>query len=402
MKDTTAPVRLVHVTTVPQSFVFFHGQIGYLKERGFEVHMASSPGEQAEPFRDKEGVQVHCVPMVRSITPLSDLVTLLRLWHLFRKIRPDIVHSHTPKAGLLGTLSARMAGVRVVFLSIFGLPQMVMKGLPRKLLDFTTRLACGFAHRVWCDSFSMRDYVIQRHLCPAEKVVVFGQGSVNGVDAEHTFSPVTQNSVVRAALRKQYRIPEAATVLGYVGRIVGDKGMHELAETWKVLRNRHADLHLLMVGPFEPRAPLLPEDETVFRTDPRIHLAGQRQDVAPHLAAMDIFVMPSYREGFGITNIEAAAMELPVVSTRIPGCIDSVQDGVTGILVPPRDSKALIEVIQRYIDDPDLRCRHGQAGRARIVRDFRQQTIWDALFQEYMRLLQRVSPQSGNGGVPCL
>lgn len=389
MTEVTAPVRLIHVTTVPWSFVFFRGQIRYLKDRGFEVHMASSPGEQADQFGESEGVEVHSVPMARSITPLHDLLALWKLWQLFRKVKPDIVHSHTPKAGLLGTIAARMARVPVVFLSIFGLPQMVMKGLRRKLLDFSTRLACFLAHCVWCDSFSMRDYVIEKNLCPAEKVIVFGHGSVNGVDAQHTFSPDTQGPDVRVAVRRQYKIPEEATVLGYVGRIVGDKGMHELAGAWKVLRNQYADLHLLVVGPFEPKDPLLPEDEMLFRTDPRIHLAGQRNGAAPHFAAMDIFVMPSYREGFGITNIEAAAMELPVVSTRIPGCIDSVQDGVTGTLVAPRDSNALIGAIQMYLNEPELHRKHGEAGRERVLRDFRQETIWEALFQEYMRLLRQ-------------
>jgi len=389
--EFTAPVRLIHVTTVPLSFGFFHGQIGYLKGRGFEVHMVSSPGELANHFRESEGVQVHSVPMARSITPFGDLVALWRLWKLFREVRPDIVHSHTPKAGLLGTIAARMAGVPVVFLSIFGLPQMTMKGLPRKLLNFSTRMACFLTHRVWCDSFSMRDYMIEKNLCPTEKVVVFGHGSVNGVDAQHTFSPHTQGPDVRAAVRRQYKIPKEATVLGYVGRIVGDKGMHELAGAWKVLRNQYADLHLFMVGPFEPKDPLLPEDEMLFRTDPRIHLAGQRKDVAPHFSAMDIFVMPSYREGFGITNIEAAAMELPVVSTRIPGCIDSVQDGLTGTLVPPRDSNALVEVIQMYINEPELRHNHGKAGRERVLRDFQQETIWEALSRDYMQLLKQLS-----------
>lgn len=389
MTKTLTALKLIHVTTVPQSFVFFRGQIGYLKGKGFEIHMISSPGESADRFLEREGAQVHWVPMARAITPLSDLKALMRLRHLYRKIKPDVVHSHTPKAGLLGTLAARTAGVPVVFLSIFGLPQMVQKGLTGQLLDFTTRLSCFLAHRVWCDSFSMRDYLIENNLCPAEKSVVFGKGSVNGVDALDTFSPPRQGAGVRAMVRKKNDIPEQALVLGYAGRIVHDKGMHELAQAWQALRDRYVDLHLLLVGSFEDKDPLLAEDEALFRTDSRIHLAGHRRDMAAHYAAMDIFIMPSYREGFGITNIEAAAMELPVVSTRIPGCVDSVQDGVTGVLVPAHDSRALVEAIERYLDDPALRRRHGQAGRARVLQDFRPETIWEALFQEYRRLIRK-------------
>ncbi|MBI5586248.1 MAG: glycosyltransferase family 4 protein [Deltaproteobacteria bacterium] len=398
MISPAGPLKLLQVTTVPQSFVFFRGQIGYLKKQGFEIHMVSSPDESADRSLEKEGALLHWVPMARSMAPARDLLALLRLWRLFRKIRPDIVHAHTPKAGLLGTLAARLAGVPVVFLSLFGLPQMAMQGRLRKFLDGTTRLACWAAQCVWCDSFSMRDYVIARGLCPPEKVVVFGQGSVNGVDAEDTFSPLRQGAEVRAAVRRRYAIPEAAPVLGYVGRMVGDKGLHELAQAWAGLGNRYPDLHLLLVGPFEEQDPLRPEDERLFRNDPRIHLTGPRQDVAALLAALDIFVMPSYREGFGITNIEAAALELPVVSTRIPGCLDSVQDGVTGTLVPPRDAPALAEAIERYLRDPDLRRRHGRAGRVRVLRDFRPETIWEALAREYRRRARPGSnPPEGQG-----
>lgn len=380
--------RLIHVTTVPETLYFFRGQIGYLRAHGFEVQAVTSPGVLADESRQREGIEIHAVPMARSMSPLGDLVSLWRLWRLFRRLKPDVVHSHTPKAGLLGTLAARAAGVPVVFLSVFGLVQMTKTGWAHRLLDATTRLSCRLAHRVWCDSFSMRDHIVQERLCPAQKVVVFGQGSVNGVDAQGVFSPHTYSPEQRIALRASYGIPADAIVLGFVGRIVGDKGMHELTEAWSALRGQHPELHLLMVGPFEAKDPLLPEDEDLLRTDARVHLTGWRTDIPLHLAAMDIFVMPSYREGFGVTNIEAAALGLPVVSTRIPGCVDSVQDGVTGTLVAPRDAGALTEALRAYLDHPALCREHGDAGRARVLRDFRPETIWEALRREVAQQLQ--------------
>jgi glycosyltransferase involved in cell wall biosynthesis len=137
----------------------------------------------------------------------------------------------------------------------------------------------------------------------------------------------------------------------------------------------------------ESEDPLLPEDDALFRSDPRIHLTGYQKDVAPYFAAMDLFVMPSYREGFGLTNIEAAAMQLPVVSTLIPGCIDSVMDGFTGTLVPVRSTPALIAAIEGYLNNPEIGREHGVAGRQRVLRDFRQETIWEALFKEYVHVL---------------
>lgn len=382
-------IDLIHVTTVPDSLAFFHGHISFLQAHGFRVQAVTSPGPLNKQFGDYEQIPVYRIPMSRSVSPLRDVVALYRLWRLFRAIKPEIVHSHTPKAGLLGTLAARLAGVPIVLLSVFGLPQMTHKGITRNILNATTWLSCFAAHRVWCDSFSMRDYLAQQRLCPINKIIVLGHGSVKGVDAQNVFSPVLQGAAARAEVRNGCRISPGAIVIGFVGRIVSDKGMHELAGAWHRIQEKYADVHLMIVGKFETQDPLLPADEQLFRTDPRVHLVGHHADVAPYYAAMDIFVMPSYREGFGLTNIEAAAMALPVVSTRIPGCVDSVQDGETGTLVPPRNAIALMKAIKRYLDDPGLRNKHGQAGRIRVLRDFIPEMIYSGLLQEYLRLKQK-------------
>jgi len=389
MNSTKRTIKLVHVTTVPQTFIFFHGQIGFLKKRGFEVHVISSAGEMGQQFSQSEAVPFFPITMTRAVTPRKDLFALFELWRQFRKTKPDIVHSHTPKAGLLGTLAARLAGVPVVFLSVFGLPQMTSGGMKKAMMNFLTRLECLLAHCVWTDSFSMRNYVIGHKLCSSRKAVVLGNGSVKGVDAEKIFSPNIYNIDTRHEIRARHGIPKESLVIGFVGRIVGDKGMHELAEAWRTLSPSRTDLHLLLVGPREVRDPLLPQDDHLFRTDARIHLIGMCSEVPAYLAAMDIFVMPSYREGFGLTNIEASAMELPIVTTRIPGCVDSVKDGVTGKLVPPRDVDSLIQAIQAYLDDATLRRRHGQAGRERVLRDFRPDFIWEDLHKEYLGLLKK-------------
>jgi glycosyltransferase involved in cell wall biosynthesis len=218
--------------------------------------------------------------------------------------------------------------------------------------------------------------------------MVFAQGSVAGIDTACTFSPDRFNSSDRVSLRGECDIPQDALVLGFVGRLVKDKGLRELACAWETLRSEYPWLYLLLVGPFEKGDPLLPRDEVLIRSDPRVRLVGFANDTVPFYAIMDVFVLPSYREGFGLTNIEAAAMQLPVVSTRIPGCVDSVQDGVTGELVPPRDAESLAEAIRKYLDDESLRHRHGLAGRERVIREFRPEPIWEDLCQEYARLLQ--------------
>ena len=381
-------IRLVHVTTVPQTLELFRGLSDYLMNRGFLIYFVSSPEKKDTGRFFKSVVKTYPVLMTRTINPWKDLRALLSLWSKFLEIRPEIVHAHTPKAGLLGVLAARFAGVPIVFFSIFGLPQMTMKGLKRSLINCLTRIACLAADRVWCDSFSMRDYVVRNRLCASKKVVVIAKGSAQGVDAERLFSPSRYEISVRDKVRHNLNIPLESIVLGFVGRIVKDKGLHELAEAWRFLSKERASLHLILIGPQENKDPLHPLDIELFKSDPRIHLVGLCHEVPSYLAAMDIFVMPSYREGFGLSNIEASAMELPIVSTRIPGCIDSVIEGTTGLLVPPRDINSLISAIKAYLDDADLRKRHGRAGRERVLREFRPETIWEDLCAIYIQLLK--------------
>jgi glycosyltransferase involved in cell wall biosynthesis len=382
-------IKLVHVTTVPQTLIFFRGLIRFLSEKGFDISAISSPGKRGGGLFGDEHLKKYSVRMSRKVDPLGDLFALIRLTILFLGLRPDIVHAHTPKAGLLGVLSARVSRVPNIYLSVFGLPQMTMRGTARRVMDLLTKLSCLSAHRIWCDSFSVKDYLVQKGLCAEHKVFVIANGSVSGVDAQRRFSPELYKPEIRDKTRDRLAIPRGSIVLGFSGRIARDKGLHELAAAWKTLSERYPDLHLLLVGDLEEKNSLDPRDLALFESDPKTHLIGFQRDVPSYLAIIDIFVMPSYREGFGLSNIEASAMGLPVVSTRIPGCIDSVKDGMTGLLVPPRNVDRLVEAVQSYIDDPELRRTHGQAGRQRVLEEFRPEMIWEGLHREYLLSLRR-------------
>ncbi|MET0897030.1 MAG: glycosyltransferase family 4 protein [Mycobacterium sp.] len=381
-------IRLVHVTTAPQTLWFLHGQVGYLKDRGVDVWAVSSPGEMLDQFAAREGIPVHELEMARRITPLRDLATTLRLWWWLRQVRPDIVNAHTPKGGLLGMLGAWLARVPVRVYHMHGLPLMTAAGLRRRLLWWAERVSCLLAHQVFCVSDSLRAAAVSEGLCRPEKMAVIHHGSINGVAAETAFNPAAVGAMARDRTRSHSGIPLDAEVLGFVGRVVRDKGLVELIDAWQTLRVERPGLHLLVVGTLEPQDPLPPDVEQLMRTDPRVHLAGFSSDTPKFYSAMDVVVLPTYREGFGLVAIEAAAMELPVVATLVPGCVDAVQDGVTGTLVPPRDAVGLTEAIRRYLLDPDLRRRHGRAGRERALRDFRQEDIWEELYAEYTRLLR--------------
>lgn len=388
------PIRLVHITTVPMSLSFLRGQVGFMKARGFEVHAISSPAEELGAFGEREGIPVVAVEMPRRITPGGDLIALWKLRGILRRIRPEIVHAHTPKGGLLGMIAAWLAGVPVRVYHMRGLPLMTASGWKRALLRGTEKVSCRLAHRVFCISRSLRDVAIAEGLCPPGKIEVLAGGSGNGVDAVGRFSPERLGDEVRWRVRQELGIPSDARVVGFVGRVVRDKGITELAEAWESLREELPDLRLVVAGRFESQDPIPDEVARQLREDERVHLAGRVGDMPPLYAAMDIVALPTYREGFGNVCIEAAAMEIPVVATRIPGCVDAVNDGVNGTLVPPRDAPALAEALRGYLKDPELRRRHGQAGREWVLREFRQEAIWEAMFGEYRRLLRE-------RGLPC-
>ena len=381
-------IKLVHVTTVPQSLSFVAKQVGYMKARGFDVYGLSSPGTFLTLFAESEGIQVMAVDMPRRITPMRDLVAIFKIWRLLRQIQPQIVHAHTPKGGLLGMLGAWLGRVPVRLYHMHGLPYLTASGWRKSLLMWSEYLSCRLAHRVICVSASLRAVAVDAGLCPAEKIRVLLRGSCNGVDAAVRFNPALLGDELRIAIRRKYHIPCDAMVAGFVGRIVRSKGLVELADAWAALRQEFPSLHLLLVGPAEPGDPLPPEIARRLHDDPRVHLVGEEWDIPPVYAAMDVLLLPTYREGFGNVLIEAAAMKLGIVATNVPGCVDAVQDGVTGTLIPPHDPRQLAEAVRRYLGDPELRHRHGEAARVRVLRDFSDRAIWQAVYEVYLEILE--------------
>ena len=381
-------VRLVHMTTVPYALFYVSGQVGYMKRRGFDVQALSSPGGLLSRFAEQEAVQVKAVTMERRITPLRDLLALFRVWRWFRQIRPTIVHAHTPKGGLLGMLAGWLAGVPVRIYHLHGLRFATASGWRRKLLVATERMACRLAHQVLCVSASVEALARDAGLCPPERIKVLLRGSCNGVDALERFNPARLPPTSRRDVRAGLGIPADALVLGFVGRVVWSKGIVELVKAWESLRSEFPRLHLVLVGPLEPEDPLPNEVEAVLRNDARIHLVGEDWNTPRLFAAMDVLVLPTYREGLPIVLLEAGAMGLPCIGTHVPGCVDVIEDGVTGLLVPPYDADALASAVRTYARDPEMRRRHGDLARQRVIRDFEQESIWRSLYQEYLRCLQ--------------
>ena len=310
---------VLHVTTVPMTLRFLAGHVAHAKSRGFEVHALSSPGEALDAFGRDMGIEVHAARMPRRITPLVDLAALWRIVRVMRRVRPTIVDAHTPKGSLLAMMAATLCRVPVRVYHQHGLPLVTATGPRRRILRWAERTTCRLAHRVVCISAALREVLIAEGLCPAEKITVLGHGSIDGVEAGGKFDPSRVSTESAEGARARYGVPPGALVLGFVGRIVRDKGLVELVQAWRVLREEWPSLHLLVAGPFESQDPVPADVETTLRRDPRIHLAGMVHDMPGVYRILDLLVLPTYREGFNTALLEAAAMERPAVATRDAG-----------------------------------------------------------------------------------
>jgi glycosyltransferase involved in cell wall biosynthesis len=369
--------------------LFFRGCVKYLSASGFEVSAISSPGPEQEPLL-AEGAKLLHVPMEREISPLRDLVSLWRLWRLLRQMRPDLTNSGNPKAGLLGGLAAVLARVPCRVYALHGLRLETTTGLKRRLLTLTERIACKCAHRVVCDSASLRQRAIDLGLVEAAKARVF---TCHGIEIERYAG--TEVNLARAIeLRRQLNLPKESLVIGFVGRLTRDKGIPELAEAYWKLRGDFPSLRLLLVGDEESGDAVPPEVWKRIEADPQILRPGFVPDTAAYYQLMDIHVLPSWREGFGLVNIEAQAAGKPVVTTQATGAIDSVQDGYTGIVVPVGDSLALARAMGELLRDEAKRREMGRRGQEWVAREFSRDKVMAALANEYRNLIrERLAPR---------
>ena len=379
---------IVYAVTVPVAISYFAGQLRYMRECGYEVTVISSPGIELDRAAEQEGVQIIPLPMAREISPVRDLISLWRLWSVMRRLRPAITNVGTPKAGLLGGIAALLAGVPCRVYTLHGLRLETTKGLKRRMLVMAERLACFCAHRVVCVSESLRRKADSLGIGQPKQMRVLGSGSCNGIDvAAYSLDESLRQRV--GELRRNLGIPEDAPVIGFVGRLTWSKGISELFHAYCQVRRAMPDVRLLLVGRFEDGEPVSARVRQDIENDDHVILAGFVTDTRPYYHVMDVFALPSYREGFPNVVLEAQAAAKPVVAFRATGCVDAVIDGMNGILLSIGDVHGLAGALELLLKNKALNASMGKAGRERARTQFPHERIWEALAQEYAVLTER-------------
>ena len=382
--------KLIRITTVPMALRYLlPGQMRFMKEQGFDVLMVSADGKEREEVIANEGCSHIIVPMTRKITPFKDLSCLWKLIRLFKKEKPDIVHTHTPKAGLLGMLAAKFSGVKVRIHTVAGMPLMVEKGFKFTLLKNIEKLTYRAATQVWPNSYSLLNYIKQNNFCSEKKLQVINRGSSNGINLQR-FDRDTLDAAVLESVKLSLQYDPQLRYLLCIGRLVKDKGITELVDAFVSLQHEYDDIRLILVGQFEPELDPLPETTLEeITTNPAIIHVEWSPHVEYYLSLSSLFVFPSHREGFPNVLLQAGALKLPVICSSIPGNVDIVENEITGLRFDVADTKGLEKQVSFALDNPGFMRAASERLYQNIRNFFGQQNIWHAIHSEYVKLLNK-------------
>ncbi len=375
-------MKIIRAVTVAQSVDFFVGMIPELEAQGYEVVSVSSDGPQLQRVRDA-GARTIVVDMERHISPLKDLKSLCQMIKVFRRERPDMVHSMTPKAGLICMMAAWLCRVPVRVHTFTGLVFPTSTGLKRRILMATDRLTCACATHIIPEGEGVKADLIN-HGITKKPLRILGHGNVKGIDL-NLFDPEDAEVVETA---KSLCNPGVFTFI-FIGRIVRDKGINELVEAFKRLNKLHPGTRLIIVGEQEQLIdPVKPGTLAEIESNPAIEALGRQNDVRPWLAASDALVFPSYREGFPNVVIEAGAMGLPSIVTDINGSREIIIDGKNGAIVPSKDAEALYRAMKRMATDAGWRETLASNARTMIASRYEQSYVRQCLKDFYKEILK--------------
>ena len=378
--------KLIRITTVPSSLrTLLRGQSRFMSKY-YDVIGVSGDGDALAEVRQNEGIRTHVVEMTRTITPLKDLKAVYQLYKFFKKENPFIVHTHTPKAGTVGMLAAKLAGVPHRLHTIAGLPLLEATGNKRKLLNAVEKFTYSCATLILPNSFGLEQIILDHNFAKPSKLKVIGNGSSNGINTEH-YDTAHVSKEAQNNLRTELNISKEDLVFIFIGRIVRDKGINELVAAFNSLSKKNKNCKLLLVGPRENHLdPLLPETETVIKSNKNILAVGVQKDIRPYVAISHVLTFPSYREGFPNVVLQGSCMELPCIVGNINGCNEIIEHNVNGLIIPVKDAKAVENAMQYMIDFPEKRQAMIAHSRSRILERFKQEFVWNEILKTYQTL----------------
>ncbi|MBK6937115.1 MAG: glycosyltransferase family 4 protein [Chitinophagaceae bacterium] len=382
--------KLIRITTAPISLnVLLPWQMKYMQEQGFEVVMVSSDGPELKTVLEREGCRHHIIPMTRRMSPFTDLKCLWLLYRFFKKEKPDIVHSHTPKAGLLAMLAAKLAGVKLRVHTVAGLRYVTTGGFSRRVLVFMEKLTGKAATHVWPNSNSLRKFIVDNKLVKPSKLQVIGWGSSNGVRlSRYSVSSLLPEKL--AEIKQHIRYDERLIYFLSVGRIVHDKGMDELLHAFVKLYKENPQTRLLLVGAFEDEVdPVSARARELIQTHPGVIMAGWSDAVEYYMHLSFALVHPSHREGFPNVLLQAGAMGCPVICSRIEGNVDIVEDGKTGLIFEVKSETELYSKMQFAIYNVSLLNEYAVTLRRHIEEHYDQPVVQSLLHNKYLQLLEK-------------
>ncbi|WP_018474664.1 glycosyltransferase family 4 protein [Echinicola pacifica] len=379
--------KLIRITTVPLSLKqLLSGQMKYMKAAGWEVKMVSADGKEINEIINKEGCEHFTVPFTRKITPFHDLVCLWKLYTFFKEEKPDIVHTHTPKAGLLGMVAAKLAGVKVRIHTLAGMLHVTQENNKKKLLENTDRWTFSNATHIWPNSNSMKNFILKNNFTQSAKVEVLGHGSSNGIDLERfSRENLKENHLVAATMRVMPG--ENDFIILAVGRLVRDKGIEDLVKAFleSKITNRSK---LVLLGDYEQE--LDPLDEDILRKiedHPRIVQVGWSDHVEHYLAISDVLVHASYREGFPNVLLEAGAMQVPVICSDIMGNTDLIQNKKTGLVFPVKNLSVLKDALEFAYVKRDFMQDLADNLYKQVVENYDRKKMQALILEKYTKLL---------------
>ncbi|MCF2491107.1 glycosyltransferase family 4 protein [Dyadobacter sp. CY347] len=377
-------IKLLRITTETYSLrILLKGQLKYMSEHGVEVSMASTPDKFVGDLVLNQRARFYPLNLSRELTPFKDLIALFNTIRLIRKIKPHIVHTHSPKAGIIGMLAAYICRVPLRMHTVAGLPLMEVTGSKRKLLDFVESLTYDCAHWVLPNSQELRKFILDNDLgSDKSKVLVLGNGSSNGIDLEY-FSVTPKLREESNEFRKAHNIGNSDVVLAFMGRLANYKGVNELVEAFLILKKRHQNLKLILIGAPEELNPLKAETDAEIKNNESIIAVGHQHDVRKFLVAAEIFVFPSYREGFPQALLQASAMGIPCIATNINGCNEMIDDGNTGLLIQPKSVGAIVDACEKLISNKSASREMGKLAQQFVLKNFEQQQLWNDILTFY-------------------